>query len=380
MKFFVLPLILLFLLPVSSEARPRNFYEAVICDDCSYIEAKRIAQRQKYQPEMRCHNNVGNGFEDIVYEQCWSTPTNLVIHDVQQAKTYGFSIGHQNQGRPYFELTPYVQDLTTIPNQINTLLTNTTNGYKVLTNVTRHLNRSFKIDAYTSSSNSFQAFDYDIDENSVGIMTSCSNSPEMKAMKLAGSIVAKSKLQIEANEKAINDGNYKNSFQGTRIKGANFEVSLGSFGIGGTVEYFDVTQNIITDFTFKSEYFGQGTKNKVVFDLTMKNGGIEVSTNQSRTVIGGFPLSQIKSSGNAQNTLNAQDISKCLAEAIDNTFAKTVSNSSGGSLSAPGSDTTAPTFKHIPLSFSGGGGDSTCTHTYHDRMGEPIFSFEGPCP
>ena len=380
MKFFVLPLLLLFLLPLSSEARPSNFYKAVICDDCSYIEAKRIAQRQKYQPEMRCHNNVGNGFEDIVYEQCWSTPTNLVIHDVQQAKTYGFSIGHQNQGRPYFELTPYVQDLTTIPNQINTLLTNTTNGYKVLTNVTRHLNRSFKIDAYTSSSNSFQAFDYDIDENSVGIMTSCSNSPEMKAMNLAHNLTAMANLQVEANDKVKIDENFKGTFQGTRITGANFQAALGSFGVGGTVEYVDKTKNVITDFTYKSKVFGQGKKNQVVFDLKLIDGWVEVSTNERATSIGGYPISTLKSSGRKNKAINASNFSKCLAEAIDNTFAKTVSNSSGGSLSAPGSDTTAPTFKHIPLSFSGGGGDSTCTHTYHDRMGEPIFSFEGPCP
>ena len=380
MKFFVLPLLLLFLLPVSSEARPSNFYEAVICDDCSYIEAKRIAQRYKYHPQMQCRNDVGNNFEDIVYEQCWSTPKKLVIHDVQQEKTYAFKVGHNNQGQPRYDLTPYVRDLNYVPNEIRTLLTNTTNGYKVLTNVTRSLKRNFKINNYISPTNTSQSINAIIDENSVGIMSNCANSPEMKAINLAGSIVAKSKLQIEANKRAVNDGNYKNSFQGTRITGANFQAALGSFGVGGTVEYFDVTQNIITDFTSKTKYFGSLEENIVVFNLSMINGSISVSTNQSETIIGGFPLNQIKSSGHAENKLSANDISKCLAEAIDKSFAKTVSSPTGNKYSTPdGSGYTGPSFNHFPLS-GGGDGGALCKHTYYDLNGNELFSFEGPCP
>ncbi|MFY8298692.1 hypothetical protein AAEU28_07980, partial [Pseudoalteromonas sp. SS15] len=295
-------------------------------------------------------------------------------------KTYAFKVGHNNQGQPRYDLTPYVQDLNNVPNEIRTLLTSTANGYKVLTNVTRSLNRNFKINTYTSSANTSQSIHPIIDENSLGIMSSCANSPEMKAMKLAGSIVAKSNLQVEANAKAFKDENFENNFQGIRIIGANFQGALGAFGIGGTVEYVDITQNIITDFTYKTKYFGQGAKNEVVFDLTSKNGGISVSTNQMRTVIGGYPLNQIKSSGKAENILRSNDISKCLAEAIDSTYLKTVSSPTGNKYSTPdGSGYKGPSFNHFPLS-GGGDGGSLCKHTYYDLNGNELFSFEGPCP
>lgn len=383
MKLLVIPLFLLFLLPLNSEAKPSNFYEAVICDDCSYVEAKKIAQRLKYQPQMQCRNDVGNNFEDIVYEQCWSTPIKLVIHDVQQDKTYAFKVGHNNQGQPRYDLTPYVQDLNTVPNEIRTLLTNTTNGYKVLTNVTRHLNRNFKIDAYTSSSNSFQTFNYAIDENSIGILSNCANSPEMKAMNLAHNLTAMANIQVEANDKVVIDENFKGSFQDVRIIGANFQGALGSFGIGGTVEYVDITKNVITDFTYKSEYFGQGKKNQVVFDLKLIDGWVEVSTNERGTSIGGYPLRILRSSGGKNGTLNSNQFSECLAEAIDKAFPKTVSDSNGNHLSTlDGSGYKGPSLNHFPLSGrnNGNGGGAFCTHTYYDLNGEELFSFEGACP
>ena len=380
MKFFVIPLLLLFLMPLSSEAKPSNFYEAVICDDCSYVEAKKIAQRFKYQPQMQCRNDVGNNFEDIVHEQCWSTPKKLVIHDVQQDKTYAFKVGHNNQGQPRYDLTPYVQDLNNIPNEIRTLLTSTTNGYKVLTNVTRSLNRNFKINTYTSSANTSQSIHSIIDENSVGIMSSCANSPEMKAMNLAHNLTAKSNIQVEANDKVVIDENFKGTFQYIRIIGANFEASLSSFGIGGTVEYVDKTKNVITDFTYKSEYYGQGKKNQVVFDLKLIDGWVEVSTNERATSIGGYPLGILRSSGGKNGILNANSFSKCLAEAIDKTFAKTVSSTTGNKYSTPdGSGYTGPSLNHYPLS-GGGDGGSFCKHTYYDLHGNELFSFEGPCP
>ncbi|TLX48120.1 hypothetical protein C1E24_04795 [Pseudoalteromonas phenolica] len=359
------------------KAHARINYESVICDDCSYTEAKSIARRYKYQPELECFVDWGGTPDD---QQCRSSTTKLVVYDLQQEQFYGFYIGYTNQGRPFHEMSVEIREMQQVPAQIKEMLINTGNGYKIMTNVTRDLRANFDLNALIKkqSRNSFSMFNQQRVENDILLMaTDCSNSPESKAMELAHNLIAKGKIMTHANDKARRDEKYKNSFQGYRITGANFQVALGGFGVGGTVEYFDETKNVITDFTVShSWHLGAAARNNVVFKLKMVEGSIDVSTDERLSHVGGIPLHLIKNSGASAGTLKASDISPCLADAIDKQFKKTVSSGSN-----PGSG-AAPSWRNIPLNSRGGGNlqRDTCKHTYYDLNGEPLFSFEGPCP
>ncbi|RXF04599.1 hypothetical protein D9981_04020 [Pseudoalteromonas phenolica O-BC30] len=221
-----------------------------------------------------------------------------MVYDLQQEQFYGFYIGYTNQGRPFHEMSVEIREMQQIPAQIKEMLINTGNGYKIMTNVTRDLRANFDLNSLIKkqSRNSFSMFNQQRVENDILLMaTDCSNSPESKAMELAHNLIAMSDIMMHANDKASNDGNYKNSFQGTRITGANFQVALGGLGVGGTVEYFDETKNVITDFTIShSWHLGGAARNKVVFKLEMVEGSIDVSTDEKLTYVGGVSLSSIK--------------------------------------------------------------------------------------
>ena len=375
MKLPIYFLVLLFCF--FDKAHARINYESVICDDCSYTEAKSIARRYKYQPELECFvKSVGTSDE----QQCRSSTTKLVVYDLHQEQFYGFYIGYTNQGRPFHEMSVEIREMQQIPAQIKEMLINTGNGYKIMTNVTRDLRANFDLNSLVEkqSRNLFSMFNQQRVENDILLMaTDCSNSPESKAMELAHNIIAKGKIMTHANDKARRDEKYKNSFQGYRITGANFQVALDGFGVDGTVEYFDETKNVITDFTIShSWHLGGAARNNVVFKLVMVEGSIDVSTDERRSHIGGIPLHLIKNSGSSIGAFKASDISPCLADAIDRQFQKTVSSGSN-----PGSG-AAPSWRNIPLNSIGGGSlqREKCKHTYYDLNGNLLFSFEGPCP
>ncbi|USE71835.1 hypothetical protein CTT31_22425 [Pseudoalteromonas maricaloris] len=360
----------------------RDFYESVICDNCGYSEARSIASRSKYVPTMQCFVGSSGGPED---EACYSAANKLVVYDIAQERAYGFYIRHKNQGGISLDLTIEIADMQQIPADVITLHKTIVNGYKVMTNVTRSLRQDFSFDSLVSGSNQSNLSFNSLATSANTLATDCSNSPEMKAWDLAHNLSARGKLGIEANDKADRDSNYKGSFQDIRITGANFQAAIYSIGIGGTVEYFDTTKQIVTDFTVHSKYFGAGTRNQVVFDLKMLDGTVDAEVNARRTVIGGERLFDIQKSGGSVGIMKASQISKCLADAIDKTFPKTVSSSGGTGGGGGGGSSSSPNWGNIPLSqghgnTGGGGGGDSCTHTYYDLHGEPMFSFSGPCP
>ncbi|AXR00091.1 hypothetical protein [Pseudoalteromonas piscicida] len=353
----------------------RDFYESVICDNCGYSEARSIASRTKYVPTMQCVVGSSGGPED---EACYSAANKLVVYDIAQESAYGFYIRHKNQGGISLDLTIEIADMQQIPADVITLHKTIVNGYKVMTNVTRSLRQDFSFDSLVSGSTQSSPSLNSRATSANTLATDCSNSPETKAMDLAHNLLARGKLGIEANNRADRDSNYKGSFQDIRITGANFQAAIYSVGIDGTVEYFDTTKQIVTDFTVHSKYFGTDTQNQVVFDLKMLDGTVDAEVNSPRTVIGGVSLRDIQRSGSSVGTIKASQISKCLADAIDKTFPKTVSSS--GSIG--GGSSSSPNWGNIPLSQGHGntGGGDSCAHTYHNLNGEPMFSFLGPCP
>ncbi|MDW7548865.1 hypothetical protein [Pseudoalteromonas peptidolytica] len=360
-------------------ASSRDYYESVICDNCGYNEARSIASRSQYVPTMQCFVGNSGSPED---EQCFSTTNKLVVYDIMQERAYGFYIRHKNQGNSSIDLTIEISDIQQVPSDVINLHKTIVNGYKVMTNVTRSLRQDFSFDSFVSSSTLSNLLPDNVDT----LASNCSNSPEMQAMDLAHNPLARSKLGIEANDRADRDSNYKGSFVDTRITGANFQAAIYSVGIGGTVEYFDSTKQIVTDFTVNSRYFGSGAQNRVVFDLKMRDGTVDADVNTRRTVIGGVRLLDIQRSGGSGGAIKASQISKCLADALDKTFPKTVSSSTGsGGNGSGGGGNPSPNWGNIPLSQghgnAGGGGEpDSCTHTYYDLNGEPMFSFAGPCP
>ncbi|ASD68662.1 hypothetical protein [Pseudoalteromonas piscicida] len=334
------------------------FYDAKICTNCNYSEAKVIAR--SFEPAVNCSRGPTDPWEDV----CSASTRRIVVKNLATGAVYGFSHGYNFQGGAYEDMQRYVEPINNLPSDVNLMLQHAINASKNIQDAVQQVESTLSLDLLTSLS---------LNSNESLALNSCTNSPSYAAFKASRSSSAFSKVQRTAQQKYDSSAVNRSSYTLSRFTSLGFTAGAGSVGMQGSFEHLAQSNSAVTRYVSDSDV--PHAENQVGYVISLKSGGvIELTLDTSRTRFEGLTLASLSA-----NFTHASEVSSCLAAALDETIPKVVYSPDGATTGS------GPSFNNIPLvSPNGGngrGGDGQqCIHRYYDRNRNELFAFLGACP
>ena len=358
-------------LSVAFSATAEN-YEAKICYNCSEVEARSFALAREFEPELMCY--ADDVFSPDFSQSCYSQPNQVLVANASTGQVWGFDIFHDNQGSAEYEIELKAQRFT-VSGQAKKLMTDILTTYSELDAVIASVNRDLESPSTIFDNTANASLGLELKRSVVGTYSSsnCSdNSNTARAVRAAFDSQTLTNLldYVQADYKNKYP-NPESEFTYSRFNGGSFSAGAGGIGIGGSWEFISV--NRLLEANFPSDVPGSPA-NKVVYNVYMERGAIDVDVNEASTRIGGFSISSLRRGG-------AINVNACLLEKLNQYIKASVqSDPVGGNFGDSSPVDYGRGRGFIPQSSGSGGGIETCTWRFYDSQGEQMFSMQGPCP
>lgn len=346
-----------------------------MCENCSYSEAKYYANQEI--PVMRCEAANPNQIMTIENQACFADEKKIIIADTSSNNHFAFLVGYYNQGSPAYYLETYTSDTSLSSNDliaINKIKLAEKSFSKFILEAQQEIKQQ-----PVSSQTYFNAHSYNDTKSYSNTASSEENCPSYvkSAVDAIWGADTATNLSTKLTAKAyadfgVNPGSF---FETDQMDSLGFSIFVAGFSYQGS------WKKVAKNFTSKVDLRAPSSaKYNVLFNIRWNktDEAIDVSINQTRTILEGKSLSSLKNAGSV-------NISPCLESALDG---RLVSNSvpaggSGGSGGIGGDDSSGGSNGSTPIFGGGGSGDGwenqLCDKHYYDATGKKIATARVSC-
>lgn len=295
----------------SSEASTER---AVICENCSYSDAKELAKLTAW-PQLFCHINDGSDFINVDNQSCFSDPEKIVIYNSSTRTSYPFEVYHSTQGVNPHEMMVEVRDRTVAP-EIVQLLNVGVDMQQQLNNSVDQLSASLISSFFGVMQSHHQMHRISLSDNIISNYSTSNCQDDRDATALAKTYdtqAINSAQQYVQELHRTQTTSILNQFQSyfdrntARLSTVSFGLSKGGaqgqftvnadFVITPKTSHFTVLYNTSDDLRFFSSKGVSGWSGypQLVFDVgPNQQGDVLVRLNENYTYIAGYSLADFR--------------------------------------------------------------------------------------